>query len=70
MEQMTKKKRLDSKNNPVNPHKTADFGSKFVENPDDTRFNRNMLPSIQNAHTLPLKQKTIKDKKPIVPKLT
>ena len=69
-ELQAKKKRLDSKNTPVNPNKTAnDFVSKFVDNPADNRFNRNTLPTIQNAHTLPLKQTVIKDKKPVVPKI-
>ena len=64
-----KKKRLDPKNVTVNPNKTSEFVNSFIENPADTRFNRNMLPSIQNAHTQPLKQNTIKDKKPSVPKI-
>ena len=64
-----RKKRLDSKNTPDNPNMTADFVSKFVDNPVDTRFNRNTLPTIQNAHTLPLNQTVIKDKKPVVPKI-
>ena len=56
LEKKPKKKRLerlDTKQTTANPNKTTDFVSKFLDNPTDTRYNRNLLPTIQKVNTDP-----------------